>query len=80
MSETDALLRSNAAYAAGYTHGALPAPQRVPQRGHGLLIEGQFGGPPHCVSHDLFPANNPARQIHVLRTGLYALGRIKLES
>lgn len=28
----------------------------------------------------LFPANNSADQIHILRTGLYTLWRIKLES
>ncbi|WP_218920406.1 hypothetical protein [Lentzea guizhouensis] len=54
--------------------------QRRPQRGDRRLIEGQLGGPPHCMSHDLFPANNLVEQIHVVRTGLYALWRIKLES
>lgn len=54
--------------------------QRGPKCRDRRLIQGQFAGPPDCIAHILFPANNSADQIHVLRSGLYAFRRSRLES
>ena len=53
--------------------------QRGPECGDRRLVKGQIGDPPDRIAHALFPANNSVEQIYVLRSGLYALRRSKLE-
>ena len=53
--------------------------QRGPEYGDRRLIESQFTGPPDHMAHFLFPANNSADRIYVVRSGLYALRHSKLE-